>query len=281
MNVMSASAAPVSRPAAPPLAVSWLRVARAEWIKLSTIRSAIFLLCAAALLIVGVWSLAAFGFASSSGGNAVGVVLNPYSVGLTTSVGLAQLAVGVLGVVFVTNEYSTGMIRATFAAVPTRTPVLLGKAAVLILATFVVTFLAILAAFFISSAILSSASFARPISAPGMLRALLGGGLYLAGIAVIGACLGWLLRSAAGAIATFVALVILAPILLPVIPLDAVKTISDYLPSTMGQQMFRLPGFFDDLTKSDIDPWLGFAIFVGYAVIGLVAAAGLVRSRDA
>jgi hypothetical protein len=238
-----------------------------------------------ALLIVAVWALTSTGFVSDSAAgefpDSAGLLLNPYSVGLTVAVGLAQLAAGVLGVVFVTNEYATGMIRATFAAVPTRIPVLVAKAGVLAFVVFAVSVPAIFAAFFISGAILSSSGLAQSLDDPALLRALFGAGLYLAGIAVIGASLGWLLRSSAGAIATFVVLVILLPTLLPLIQLEAVQTIRDYLPSVVGQEVFRLPGLFDDLTATAMSPWSGFAIFVGYALTGLVVGAIVLRSRDA
>lgn len=261
------------------------RVLRSEWIKLSTTRSSYLLFGMIAFLIVGVWALAAIGFnADPAGGDPAGglaLALDPYSIGLTTSVGLAQLAAGVLGVVFVTSEYSSGMVRATFAAVPSRITVLLAKTVVLGFAVLAVAILALFAAFFLGGAILTAPGQAHSLSDPDMLRALLGGGVYLAGIAILGASLGWLVRSAAGAIGIFVALVILLPILLPLIPLDAVQTIADYLPSTVGQEMFRLPGLFDDLAGSTTGPWTGLALFAGYALIGLAAAAVALRRRDA
>lgn len=265
--------------------VSLLRIARAEWIKLSTTRSSYMIAGAMAVLIVGVWALAAIGFNSDPSGsdlaNGAALLLDPYSVGLTTSVGLAQLAAGVLGVIFVTSEYASGMVRATFAAVPARTPVLIAKAGVLAAVVLALTIPALLAAFFLGGAILSSSGHAHALGDPAMLRAILGGAVYLAGIAVIGASLGWVLRSAAGAIATFVALFILLPVLLPLIPLDAVQTIGDYLPSSVGQEIFRLPGLFDDLDGPGLGPWTGLAIFAGYALLSLAVAAVALRRRDA
>lgn len=264
--------------------VSWHRVARSEWIKLRSTRSSLVLLGLTALVIVGVWALTSSGFTGDSDGGGfsgtAGMAVNPYTIGLTISVGLAQLAAGVLGVMLVTGEYASGMVRATFAAVPARLPVLVGKAAVVATVVFLVTIPALVAAFFASSLILGP-ELQQSITDPDMLRALLGAGLYLAGIAVIGSALGWLLRSAAGAIAVFVALVILAPMLLPLIPLDAVQTVVDYLPSTLGQEAFRLPGLFDDLVGPSVGPWTGLALFAGYALIGLAAAAILLRRRDA
>src|SRR5688572_13820267 len=106
---MSTASASTIRP------VSLARVTRAEWIKLRTIRSSFVLIGMTALLIVGVWALTSTGFVLDPAGGefpeSAGLLLNPYSVGLTVAVGLAQLAAGVLGVVFVTNEYATGMIR--------------------------------------------------------------------------------------------------------------------------------------------------------------------------
>lgn len=265
--------------------VTWGRVLRSEWTKFVSIRSSYVLLAAAILVLVGLWTVIALGFSEAAQSGELTLAeraFNPTAVGLRTSIVLAQLIVGVLGVTTVTAEYSTGMIRATMAAVPARMPVLLAKAFLVFAVTVAVTLPSILAAFFLGNALLAPAGMELPIGDRGVVRALVGASLYLGGVAVFGNIIGWLLRSAAGSIATLVGVIILLPVMLPLIPLDWVETVSEFLPSVVGQEIFRLSGLFDELTRTvDIDPWTGFAIFAGYALVGLAVAGWVLHRRDA
>jgi ABC-2 type transport system permease protein len=114
---------------------------------------------------------------------------------------LAQLAIGVLGVLPVTGEYSTGMVRATFGAVPHRLPVLWAKAAVFAVVAFGLMLIAAFIAFFGGQAALSSKHLDASIFDPGVLRAVIGAGLYLMLVGVFGLALGAPIRSTAGGIA--------------------------------------------------------------------------------
>ena len=93
---------------------------------------------------------------------------HPLDIALA-GVNVAQLAIAVLGVLVITGEYSTGMIRSTLIAVPKRLPVLWAKTVVFAVVTFVLMVPAVLIAFFASQAILPQhhilqISFARPAS---------------------------------------------------------------------------------------------------------------------
>lgn len=266
--------------------VNWFRVLRAEWRKFRSIRSTYVLVAITLVVLIGMWAIVSAGFAfdESEGGPPPGIreALNPVAISLRVSIMLTQLVVGVMGVLIVTNEYSTGMIRSTLAAVPRRIPVLTAKAVLLILVVVVVTLPAIFAAFFIGDAMLSTANLGLALNEPDVLRALVGGSLYMAGVGIFGSILGWLLRSAAGAIATLVGVIILLPVLLPLIPLGWVDTASEYLPSTVGQRIFMLSSVLDELTNQvDVDPVTGFGIFTAYAIAGLVISAWVLKRRDA
>src|SRR5262249_17811432 len=129
---------------------------------------------------------------------------DPTAVSLA-GVNLAQIAIGVLGVLLVSNEYATGMIRSTLAAVPARLPVLLGKSTVIALTPFVLCVPASIAAFLIGQSILARQHLDIAFGAPGVSRAVIGSALYLGVIGLLGIGLGTLIRNTAGAICTLIA----------------------------------------------------------------------------
>lgn len=271
--------------------VTWLGAFRSELTKFRTLRSTFVILSIAAVILLGLWSIIAFGFGeafrSGDAPSEFGQILDPLAISLR-SVWFAQLAIGVLGVTVVTNEYSTGMIRATLAAVPGRTSVLLAKAATVVLMTLVVMIPAVFAAFFIGNMLLGDIPEARDLSDPGIIRALVGAGLYLALVGLMGSIFGWLLRSSAGAIFALVAVLILLPVILPLIPLEWLSNLADYLPTAAGQavygvevnQLAAMAGEMAGLT-SRFDAWTGFAIFAAYVVVGFAFAAWVLKRRDA
>jgi ABC-type transport system involved in multi-copper enzyme maturation permease subunit len=188
---------------------------------------------------------------------------------------LAQLAVGVLGVMIISGEYSTGMIRATIAAVPRRLPVLWAKVAVFAVVTFALMTVASATAFAGGQAMLSSKHISTTLSHPGVLTAVIGGGLYLTVVGVLGVALGAVLRSTAGGIAILVALLLVLPILVRFLPSTWREHIDRYLPSSAGQSIIQVVR-----DPSSLAPWTGFALFCGYALAALACAAVLLRRRD-
>jgi ABC-type transport system involved in multi-copper enzyme maturation permease subunit len=179
------------------------------------------------------------------------------------------------------------MIRATMAAVPARVPVLIAKALTVIISVFVVMVPATIAAFLLAQGVLAELNLSAQLSDPGVMRIIIGAALYLCAVGVIGCALGWLLRNAAGAIFALVAVLILLPILLPLIQLDWVQTLSDYLPSTAGQSVFSpttgtsvLPADME-IDPSPFGPWEGYGIMVAWCVAALAASGWMLRRRDA
>lgn len=189
---------------------------------------------------------------------------------------LVQLAFGVLGVLVVSGEYTSGQIRSTFSAVPTRTPVLAAKAAVLAAVAFVVGEVAAFASFLGGQAFLSSQDIETGLGEPGVFRAVFGVGLYLTGIGLLGVAFGWLIRHTAGAIAALVALVMVVPALAGALPESWIPHVVPYLPSNAGQALITVRS-----APLSLAPWAGFAWFCGYVVVALAAAAVVLKRRDA
>jgi ABC-type transport system involved in multi-copper enzyme maturation permease subunit len=189
---------------------------------------------------------------------------------------LAQLAIGVLGVLLISSEYTTGLIRATFAAVPQRRTVLAAKAIVFTGATLIVGEIACFIAFFAGQAFLSQKHLETHIGAPGVLRAVIGGGLYLGVLGLLALGLGAIIRHSAGAIATLLGLLFVLPGIAGALPQAWQNTINQYLPSNAGQQIFTIR-----IKPFTLQPWAGFGVFCIYAAIALLAGAILLKRRDA
>ncbi|NUR57956.1 MAG: ABC transporter permease subunit [Catenulispora sp.] len=191
---------------------------------------------------------------------------------------LSQIAYGVLGALIITGEYGSGMIRTTFAVVPRRRTLLAAKAlvfaAVALITSTVSTLLAYLT--FLASLpanTLSGTSF----SSSGVLRAVLGGGLYLTVLGLIGFGLGVVLRSSAGAIATLFGLLFVPPLLLDLLPGSWKTDVGPYIPMQAGEQIFVAVSH----EAAALAPWTGFAAFCLYAVAALLGGFLLINRRDA
>jgi hypothetical protein len=273
----TAATAPAAWVAPADLRVTQLRVLRSEWSKFWSLRSSYITLGATVLGMIG------FGVLFSA------VTANRWPVMRTaqklhfdptvTSLRgfeLAQLIIGVLGVLLVTGEYGTGMIRASMSAAPKRLPVVWAKAVVFTVVAFVVGEVSSFVAFFAGQALLSSQHIQTSLDAPQVLRTVFGTGLYLTMVGLLGVALGWIIRSTAGGIATLFGLLLVLPALGEALPDSWAQHINPYLPSNAGQSITAItpdPGM--------LAPWTGFGVFCLYAVVGFVAAAILVKRRDA
>ena len=191
---------------------------------------------------------------------------------------LSQLAIGVLGVLVITAEYSSGMIRTTFTAVPQRPTVLAVKAAVFGLVTFIVSAATTLATFFGSQAILSRGNLNLGVSItdPHALRIVLGAALYLTLCGLIGVALGALLRSTAAAITTISGLLFMLPILASFLPTSWHRdAIARWLPSNAGFQILE-----KTTQHPQFSPWVGLAVFAAWVAVAFAGALVLLRRRD-
>ncbi len=263
------------------LAVTQRRVIRSEWIKLRSVRSWLIMIAGAAAVLVAFGALAASvasgAVTTQNGARPAGPFngTDPTALSLA-GVTLAQLIIGILGVLVISNEFASGSIRSTFAAVPRRLPVLWAKALVLAAVLAVVMVIAAVVAFTVGQLILGDGN-NTTLSADGVLRAVVGSGLYLAGIGVMGIAVGALLRNTAGAIAVVVAALLIIPGLIRIVLPDSWSdAIAPYLPSNAGSAFSSVSG-----STTLLSPVAGAAVFVGWLIVVLAAAAVLIRRRDA
>jgi ABC-2 type transport system permease protein len=205
-----------------------------EATKLRSVRSTVWTLVVTVIATVGIGALITT--ARVSRWNELSprerLSLDPTTVSLR-GVFLAQLAIGVLGVLVISSEYSTGMIRTTFAAVPRRPLVLFAKAVTLTTAACFVAFL-------IGQSILSSKHANVALSDPGVVRAVFGAAVYLTLVGLLGLGLGTLLRRTAGAIATLFGLVLVLPALTEALPSPWDTDVGKLLPINAGRALFAV-----------------------------------------
>ncbi|GAB7184036.1 ABC-type multidrug transport system permease component [Kitasatospora sp. Ki12] len=276
----SPTAAPADpRPARPAYKVTAARVLRAEWAKLWSLRSTWITLGLSLLFLVAFGLIAAFQFKSRiDGGRPMDRDFAEASALRLSLFGtnFSQLSLGVLGVLVAAGEYSTGMIRSTLAAVPRRLPVLWSKAAVYGVIALLLGTAGVFATFLADSRIVAGTRAAMTLSDTGVVRGLLGAGLYLALVGVIGVALGALLRSVAGGIAVLVAALTLVPGLTQLLPSSWQDHIGPYLPSHAGEAMFALQ---HDGTL--LSPTAGLVVFLGWTVLALAGAAVRLLRTDA
>jgi hypothetical protein len=257
--------------------VTQARVVLSEWTKLRSVRSTRWSLLIAVLITTGLPCLFAAVTSSHWGSLSPHEQADRHPVDIALfAVNLSQLAIGVLGVLVITGEYSTGMIRASMTAVPKRLPVLWAKVGVYAVVSFTLMLPSVLIAFFASQAIMSHH---QPLqisfSAHGVARAVVGGALYLMVIGVFTLGLGAITRSTAGGISTFAGIIFVIPPLMNILPTSWNNAISPYLPSNAGRAVFSLTHGSDSLA-----PWPGFALFCGYAILTIAIAAVLLLRRD-
>ncbi|MFJ9893048.1 ABC transporter permease [Streptomyces sp. NPDC091280] len=273
------TAAPADlRPTRPAYKVTGRRVLRSEWAKLWSLRSTWITLGLGLLFLIAFGLIAAAHYKSDYGSGH----LRPddaHDTALDLSLfgtNFAQLALGVLGVLVTAGEYSTGMIRSTLAAVPRRLPVLWSKALVFGAVALGVSLVGVFVAFPIVGGIVSGTPAALAFGHSGVLRSLLGAGLYLGLVGVIGTALGAWLRSVAGGISVLVASLMLVPGLISLLPSSWQDDINPYLPSNAGQAMFALTH--DSTTLS---PGAGLLVFAGWTALALAGAAHRLARTDA
>src|ERR1700678_2068224 len=210
-------------------------VLRSEWTKLRSVRSTFWALTVAVVLGIGlgaaISAAAARGYAKSS----VSDKLSWDPTGISTSgLSVASLAIPVLGVLSISSEYSSGMIRTSLIAVPKRGRVLAAKSLVFAVVTFVVGEVTCFAAFFVGQALISGHAPHAALGDPGVARAVLGGGLYLVALAVLSVAAGALLRHPAAAIAAMIAVLFVLPGIAQALPDSWRNPVTEFWPTQAG-----------------------------------------------
>ncbi len=248
-----------------------------EWTKLRTVRSTMWALVFTVITIIG-----------------LGILLSAIVVGhwdhrslaeitgfdplLYSFAGLnvAQLSVGVLGVLVMTSEYATGVIRLTFGATPQRSLLLGAKVLTFSVVVAVVSLISCVTVFFICQAMLASKHAGVSISDPGVLRAVLGGAAKMVLVGIIAVGVGAIVRHTAGAVAVLFAVLLIIPGLVQLLPQPWNNDITLYLPSSAGAAMSAVVRF-----PNLLAPGAGFLVLLAYAAVTIAVAMVLLVRRDA
>jgi ABC-2 type transport system permease protein len=277
MSAVLTPAAPAAA-SAPALKVTQGWVLVSEFTKFRSLRSTVYTLLAAVVLTIGIGALFSAVTASQyhTFSPADQATFNPVSTSLA-GIAFAVVAFGVLGVLMMSGEYSTGMIRSSLTAVPRRLPVLWSKLAVFAGAIFSVSLVASFISFFLGQALLSSHHLGVSITAPGALRSVIGAALYVTVAGMIGVALGTLFRNTAAGIATFAGVFFVIPPLVGLLPSSVSSHLTPYLPSNAGGVLW---GGAQGVTSA-LSPWTGFALLCGYGAVLIAAAAWRLRRADA
>lgn len=277
----------------PPGRVGLCRAMAAEWTKLWSVRSTMWTLVATGVAIVGLSAL------STGTGSPTDIMADPTRRSLI-GIFLGQLIFGVLGVLVISAEYGSGTIRATLSAVPRRPVVLGAKVLVFGAVALVVSEVLTFSGFGIGQAILSARGAGRPqqlgvklphdiqalssgsasLGQAGVLRAVVGAGLYLAVLGLLALGLATIVRHTAGAISAFVGAVLVLPLIAQALPVSISHAVARFLPANIGVVMFSAQGLPNDLGPT-FSPWTGFALLVLYTVVILGIGGWVLVRRDA
>ena len=250
--------------------------ASSEWVKLRGTRATYWTLLVAAVAMVGLGALFASRYTHFSTSQKASISPASYSL---SGFFLAQLAIGVLGVLVMTSEYSTGTIRPTLIALPQRLILLAAKAFTLLTVTGPIVIASSFAAFFAGQAILP-AGVRVHLGEGGVLRSVFGAALYLMLLGLGSLALGCLIRRTAGAIAAVVGVVFVLPGLIGALP-TSWQNVTRFLPSSAGQAIIGHTRFLSSANHTVLTPWVGLGIFCAYIAVALFAAGVNLTRRDA
>jgi ABC-2 type transport system permease protein len=255
--------------------VTFAGALRSEFTKIRSVRSTYWTLLATFAVVVGFGALASAGAAHGPHG--------PYFDPTRQSLAglyIGQLIIGVLGVLVISSEYSTGMIRTTLTTNPHRGVMIAAKGVVFTVVALITSLVTSFAAFFVGQALMSSDHISTTIGSPNVLRAVIGGALFLTACGVLAFGLGLLIRHTAGGIGAVTGLLFVVTILVNFLPQSWQNHVDKWVPALAGGQLWMTgpqpPG-----STPMFGPWTSFAILCGYAAIAVAAAVILFLRRDA
>ncbi|MBE7187864.1 hypothetical protein [Jatrophihabitans endophyticus] len=253
--------------------VSFAGALVAEWVKFRTLRSTVAVLAASML------GMLAIGLIVAANTRHLTSNLQPDDIVQSSTLQgyyLAQLLIGALGVLVVSGEYGTGMIRSSLAAVPRRVPVLWAKTLVFVAVTFPTMLVMCFVSFVSAQAVISTARPGFSLGDPGVLRVVFGTAGYLTLIGVIGGMLGWIVRSTPGALVAYFATVLVLPVIFGNVLGTWGKDVAEYLPSNAGGS------FASSLPDSpSLSPVVGLVVLAAWVALGLAVALATLVRRDA
>jgi len=249
---------------------------RSEFTKIRSTRSTYWTLFALIVVCIGIGALASAGTASHPNG----ISAAEFDATQQSLAGLyvGQLVIAALGALTITSEYSTGMIRTSLTVQPRRGVVFAAKGVVFAVVTLITGLITSFGSFFVGQAILSGAHLSASLGQPNVLRAVIGGALFLTACGMLAYGLGAILRHTAAAISAAIGLLFVLTVLVQFLPHSWQDNVDKWMPALAGSQIWT--------TKATSGPhmfsaWGGFAVLAGWAVVAIVAGLFLFRSRDA
>jgi ABC-type transport system involved in multi-copper enzyme maturation permease subunit len=266
-------AAPLPRPAG---RAGFIGSVRSEFTKIRSTRSTYWTLLALVVITIGFGALASAGAAHNV--KQLGPDFDPTQRSLF-GLYFGQLVMAVLGVLTITSEYATGMIRTSLTAMPRRGTLFAAKAVVFAAVALVTGLITSFGAFFLGQALMSGAHINATLSQPHVLRAVVGGALFLAACGMLAYGIGAILRHTAGAITASIVLLFVISVLINALPQSWQVHVDKWVPAVAGSQIWAVKPATGNPPM--FAPWTGFAVFCGYAMIALIAGLILIRRRDA
>jgi len=249
---------------------------RSEFTKIRSTRSTYWTLFALIVVCIGIGALASAGTASHPNGvSRAGFDATQQSL---AGLYVGQLIIAALGALTITSEYATGMIRTSLAVQPRRGVVFAAKAVVFAIVTLITGLIAAFGSFFVGQAILSPHHLSATFGQPNVLRAVIGGALFLTACGMLAYGLGAILRHTAAAISAAIGLLFVLTVLVQFLPSSWQNSLDKWMPALAGSQVWA--------TKAtegahQFPAWGGFAVLAGWAAVAIVAGLVLFRTRDA
>ena len=250
---------------------------KAEWIKFRSVRSTIMGVVVTVVLTIGLGIL--IDSVTRSHWNQINgirqAIFDPTSRSLAGNF-FAQFAVGVIGTLFISSEYTSGSIRTTLTAVPNRFRLIASKLIVLMLSMFVVAEAVCFAAFLIGQRIFLGVVPTASLTNSDVLRSVILSGVYLMLLSVIGFALGLILRQSAASISVFVSILLIIPLIVIFLPQSWQNSFSKFELGTIGQSMSS-----PSTAADTFGAWASFLVLMIYVVVLVGVAMTLFERRDA
>lgn len=249
----------------------------AEWIKFRSVRSSIMGVIVTFVLTIGLGALIATAVRGHY--NQMDplrrLTFDPTSTSLGGTL-FAQFAVGVIGTLFITSEYSSGSIRSTLAAVPRRAQLAFSKVIVLFVSLLVVSEVACFTTFQLGQAIFSGVVPTDSLSNGSVLRSVVFAGVYLTLLSILGYSLGMILRQSAASISVFTSLLLILPIVLFLMPQSWQNHVAKFEPASLGQSMMS-----KTTAVNGFGAVTSLLILIVYVIVAFATGLALLSRRDA
>ena len=277
------AAAALPAPSGPAGRASFAGALRSEFTKIRSVRSTYWTLLATLVIVIGIGALFSYAeahnfsqFPAAAQAHQRAQEIAQATERSLFGLVLGQLIIAVLGALTITSEYSTGMVRTSLSVLPRRGTVFAAKALVFGVIALAAGLVSSFASYFLGQAILSGQHINSALGQPGVLRAVIGGGLFLAVCGLLSFGLGALIRHTAGAVTASFGLLFVLLVLAGFLPASWAVHVDKWVPFNAGAAIW------ENVTGVHMfSPWTGFAVFCGYAALAVAAGLYRFRNRDA